>query len=114
MAKKTRSVPWRKNNILPAGEYRSVALYRCRAASSRFFVAILWPRPCDLKERPMSFPLGKSRSPQGETEDVAMPEELFEETRFERLLSVGDALFLSANLFPKPLVDYFPDVMIKC
>jgi hypothetical protein len=54
------------------------------------------------------------RSPQGETEDVAIPEESFEETRFERLLSVGDALCLSANLFPKSLVDHFPDVMIKC
>jgi hypothetical protein len=54
------------------------------------------------------------RSPQREAEDVATPEESFGETRFERPLSVGDALCLSANLFPKPLVGLFPDVMIKC
>jgi len=53
------------------------------------------------------------RSPQRETEDVATPGESFGETRFEGLLSVGgDALRMSANLFPKPLVGLFPDVMI--
>lgn len=47
-----------------------------------------------------------------------MPEELFEETHFEGLLSVrGDALCLFADLLPKLrslLVGLFPDVMTRC
>jgi hypothetical protein len=55
------------------------------------------------------------RSPQGQTEDVAMPGESFGETRFEGLFSVGgDALCLSADLLPKQPVGVFPDVMVKC
>jgi hypothetical protein len=56
------------------------------------------------------------RSPQGEMEDVAAPEESFGEMRFEGLLSVGgDALCLSTDLLLKqrpPLVSLFPDVLM--
>lgn len=58
-------------------------------------------------------------SPDGENRDVAVPEESFEETRFEEPLSAGgdEAFCLPADLLPKkrlPQVCLFPDVVIEC